>query len=112
MRSGQTLVINCEKTVPNFTADYNTPTDLRTWPTKVIFNQNVWAQKDNYMKIVRSDENFMLGGLNPGAYSMQSGFNIIILSSGDDNVMNKLADTIPHFDRFKKIKIRNEIDTN
>ena len=70
MRVGDTLVINIDKTMPNFTSDYNHKTEF---PTERIFDFEEWRFYNNYMSVVKEDENVDLLG-NKKCFVMNSNF--------------------------------------
>ena len=58
------------------------------------------------MPYVREEENYSIGGLNPGHYTLQPEFRMNLCSSleEEEDVM-ELVSKIPHFDQFKCIVI-------
>ena len=59
------------------------------------------------MKIVRKEENHVLGGTDNGcgAFFMKKGFNMFILFSGPIEDVPELVKTIPYFDTFMKVRV-------
>ena len=55
MRSGDRFVIYVDKLCPDFHTDYNFPPDH--WPSDELFDFQTWRVKENYMKIVKTEEN-------------------------------------------------------
>ena len=78
MRSGDRLVIYLDKTAPDFKNEYNFPPEQ--WPSWEIFNFEKWRQNDNYMKVVRPDENHDILK-NPEKFEMHDNFMLIILAT-------------------------------
>ena len=78
MRCGDRLVIYLDKTAPDFKNEYNFPPEQ--WPSWEIFNFEKWRSNDNYMKVVRPDENHDLLK-NPEKFEMHDNFMIIILAT-------------------------------
>lgn len=73
-RVGKNFIINVDKLMPNFTQEYCDHFDSKT-----ILNYEEWHKKENYIKIVKEDENYdML--MNKGNYTMMDGFTITILA--------------------------------
>ena len=56
MRMGDTLVINVDKTIPNFESDYKS----NDFPTDLIFDFEYWHEYKNYTKILKPGENIDL----------------------------------------------------
>ena len=55
-RVGKVLVIDCASgPVPDFA---NTYTDSERFPAGLVFHSNKWRNKENYMKIVKEEENY------------------------------------------------------
>ena len=103
-RDGKTVIINVDKLSPDFSGQYSSDAD--NFPAATVFNKGEWEKKDNYMKIVRESENCSIGGQNPGHYTMQPKFNVIILSSSPEEERTAaLLATIPNIDQFAKYKI-------
>ena len=77
MRAGKTLAIDCKDFKINFVDEYTAgDTDF---PAATVFNYEEWHKKDNYMKVVRDDENHNEMG-NKNTYMMNADFTIAILS--------------------------------
>ena len=55
MRNGGCFVINLAKVIPDFGGAYNSEPDM--WPANKIFHFDTWTKKDEYLKIVKEDEN-------------------------------------------------------
>jgi len=70
MRAGDTLVIHVDKTMPNFATDYTHKTEF---PTDKIFDFDEWRFYNNYMSVVKDDENVDLHG-NKKCFSMNPNF--------------------------------------
>ena len=70
MRVGDTLVINIDKTMPNFTSDFTHKTEF---PTEKLFDFEEWRFYNNYMTVVKEDENVDLLG-NKKCFVMNSNF--------------------------------------
>ena len=70
MRSGDTFVINLDKTSPDFKNVYN---DEDNFPSYKIFDWNEWRDHDTYMKIVRAEEDYDLLK-NKNCYFMNAEF--------------------------------------
>ena len=55
MRTGDRFVIYVDKLNPDFKKDYNFPPDH--WPSDEIFHFETWHKVENYMKVVKEEEN-------------------------------------------------------
>ena len=71
MRCGDRFVIYVDKLIPDFNNEYNFPPDH--WPSYDIFDFQKWRDNDNYMKVVKEDENHDIL-LNKNKYSMHDNF--------------------------------------
>ena len=80
MRSGERLVLQCGKSAVDFKKSFDSP----DFPVDIVFNYNEWRKEENYMKIVREDENHDLMG-NKRCYIMNKDFDIILLLENDDD---------------------------
>ena len=95
-RVGKNFIINVDKLLPNFNDEYCFAPDH--FKSDVVFNYEEWHKKENYMKIVREDENCdML--MTQGNYVMMDTFTITILARyvNDENCA-QLLQNIPHSD--------------
>ena len=66
MRTGDKLLIDCGKLTPDWTA-------LRqegVFHPELVFDRENWYKHDNYIKFVKDDENYSVGGLNKGMYRL------------------------------------------
>ena len=70
MRIGDTFVINLDKLTPDFHTNF---THDEISPTEEIFDWGIWRHDDNYMKIVKQEENHDLLG-NKKMYSLRDKF--------------------------------------
>ena len=68
MRDGAPLMINIDKLCPDFHEKYNL--EAENFPSDLIFDQQQWLIEENHMRIVRGNENYSLGGLYKGQFSM------------------------------------------
>ena len=57
VRAGHLLVFNFGKLIKNMASDYNSS----EFPANKVFSFAEWRKQDNYMKIVKDEENFDLG---------------------------------------------------
>ena len=95
MRRGETFVLSCGKMSIDFLANYDGGAD--NLPIDKIFNFKEWRKKENYMKIVRPEEDHDIMN-NKKMYEMRKSFQLIILqeNSGDLEAKNQLKASIPH----------------
>ena len=104
MRLGSNYVINIGSMTPDFKSQF---TSDSIFPADKVFDREHWFEHDNYIKFVKEDENFGLGGLNPGHYYMAKDFNLVIVSDAEDEEdIQAQLDAIPHSDKFEKITIQ------
>ena len=75
------------------------------FPTDLCFDSAQWKLKENYIKIVKEEENTSIGGINPGMYFLQPLYNLILLSTCSHETLQDMHLSIPHFDKFHKIRI-------
>ena len=98
MSTGKTLVINCSKGTPDFN-DWNLE---GSFPVGEVLNRDTWSVRDNYIKVVRPEENKDLSG-NEGQYIMAADYCIIVLFSYvDDEKMQKQLACVPGHENFLK----------
>ena len=64
MKEGAPLIINIDRMTPDFWEKYNL--EEENFPADIIFDQQEWLKEENHAKIVRSHENYSLGGLHKG----------------------------------------------
>ena len=75
MRTGSELVIVLDTILIDFLDEFNSD----QFPSHLIFNREEWRKPENYMKVVREDEKYTVGGLNKGNFWMHENFNITFL---------------------------------
>ena len=101
MKNGDTMCISLDKTVPDFNSFWSNS----EFPSADIFNFSEFHQYKNYMKIVKTEENFDFYG-NPGNFSMQKDFRMCILATWiDDKHLKKLMTNIPGSSKMQLIYI-------
>ena len=79
MRSGDNLCIDIDRTVPDFSA----MASAGVFEPSVFFCYEDFAKEEVYLPYVREEENYSLGGLNPGCYTRQPEFSLMICSSAE-----------------------------
>ena len=58
------------------------------------------------MRYVKEDENYSVGGLNPGHYYLQSGFNMSLCSTAaTEEDLAAIISKIPNFDQFRCVVV-------
>ena len=65
-RTGDNLLVDLGKTKPDFRTDY---TSQEVFPADLVFNRTEWLKEENYIRYVKEEENYSIGGLNPGFYN-------------------------------------------
>ena len=100
-RNGEKMLIDCGQGAIDFAAKYTSA----AFDTKMYFDFAEGRKKENYMKIVKEEENLAPGGI-PGKYELTDTFSITFCTqSQDDAVVNELISKIPNSDKFRKIII-------
>ena len=82
MRSGERLVLQCGKGIPDFSKNKLASDAFPLMD--MIFNFTEWRKEENYKKIVKPEEDHDLMG-NKKCYYMNDDFDIIILQENEDN---------------------------
>lgn len=78
MKRGETWVLNCDKQIPDWRAEWNDEEEL---PLCDVLDWEKWHQRNEYMRIVREHENEDFEG-NKGNFELREDmFNIVILFS-------------------------------
>jgi len=106
MRAGKIMAVDCK----DFELDFvNTYTAGETdYPTATVFNFEEWRKKDNYMKVVRENENHNEMG-NKNTYMMNPDFSIALLSQmATEEEFNAFKAKIPNLEHFKVFHVKNE----
>ena len=44
----------------------------------LVFNREKWLMKENYIKYVKQEENYGIGGLNPGHYYANENWSLTL----------------------------------
>ena len=65
MRSGDRLLIDFDAMIPNLKDEWNHDDIFKP---DLVFDRAEWLKKENYIKYVKKEENYCIGGLNPGHY--------------------------------------------
>jgi len=95
MRIGDCLAINCDNLNPNFNDIWTHPEIL---PMDEITDFDDWREDENYMKVVKPEENVDLLG-NKKCYVMNSQFMMVFLYKyTSDEDMVRIVDNIPNSD--------------
>ena len=102
MRTGSELVIVLDTILIDFLDEFNSD----QFPSHLIFNREEWRKPENYMKVVREDEKYTVGGQNKGHFWMHENFHITFLGSfqHDDHCEEQYS-KIPCCDQMLKITI-------
>ena len=102
MRTGDTFVINIDKIIPDFHSQY---TDQHIFPADQILDWDYWHSDDNYMKIVKDEENYDLLG-NKKMYYLMEKFQICILALYEsDEQIFRITNKIPNSDLMVRLII-------
>ena len=109
MRIGDTFVINLDKLAPDFNVKYTHDT---IFPAEEIFDAPLWHNEENYMKVVREDEDHDLLG-NKKMYVMRDKFTIAVLSLYDtDERIVDVCNAVPNSEDFVRLIIERQEDTD
>ena len=103
MRAGERLVLDCGNIAVDFKGLFDTP---GSFPVDQLFNFKEWRKEENYMKVVRDDENHDLMG-NKKCYMMNDSFHIVILQNNEDD--QETADELRAF--IGANNVRDSFDT-
>ena len=96
MRAGDRLVIFVDKLVPDFNKEFNFEPDH--WPSKEIFDFEHWRDNDNYMKVVKQEENHDIL-LVKDKFCMHDNFQLVYLATYQDEAhVQKILENTPHSD--------------
>ena len=105
MRIGDTFCINMDNLVMDFKDRWQ---DDQIFPLDKIVNFDQWRKYQNYMKVVKTEENHDLLG-NKNCYCMNDNFTMVFLSkyTTDANII-KVLDSIPNSDSMDLIIIEKQ----
>ena len=82
LRNGERLLVDCGKGGIDFTNKYNNP---EIFDTHIFFDFVEGQKEENYMKIVKPEENHGIGGINPGfGYVPYHTFSLTFCSEAKD----------------------------
>ncbi len=102
MRIGDTFVINVDKTAPDFNSKF---THDEIFPAEEVFNFVEWRSNDNYMKVVKEDENHDLLG-NKKMYVCRDKFQLCVLATYDsEQHICQVVDAVPNSEDFVRLII-------
>ena len=103
MRIGDNFVINTGKLLIDWDKEW---TDPALFPIE-IFNREEWREKENFIKIVREEENVGLEG-EKNAYDMRDKWNLVLLAqyTSDEELM-LATKMIPNWDEYAKFIIQD-----
>uniref|UniRef100_A0A7S3X935 Uncharacterized protein n=1 Tax=Strombidinopsis acuminata TaxID=141414 RepID=A0A7S3X935_9SPIT len=101
-RTGNNYVFNIGKSVVDFKEMFN---EKDVFPADKIFDREEWNKEENYMKIVKEEENVDLSGYK-GQYVKSDTFHVVIIAAkSDEETLQKQMAAIPHIEKFRKIEI-------
>ena len=107
MRIGDVFAINCDNLNLNFNEVWSHPEIL---PMEEITEFDEWRENDNYMKIVKPEENVDLIG-NKKCYMMNEKFQMVFLYRyTSDEDMVRIVDNIPNSDQMRFIITQKQED--
>lgn len=98
MRIGDTFAINCDNLNMNFIDEWQHP---EIFPLDEITDFDEWREHDNYLKVVKPDENHDLIG-NKKCYMMDKNFTMVFLYRyTSDEDMVRIVENIPNSDMMR-----------
>ena len=104
LRNGENQLLDFDKMTPDLTNEWK---DDAVFNAAFVFDRANFLQKDNYMKMVRDDENHGIGGLNPGHYIASDKWSLTLrISVESEDDLNKWLETVPHKENFKFLIIQ------
>ena len=104
MRGGDQLCLDIDQTKPNFREISRD--DI--FVADDFFNFDWLAERENYLKFVKPEENHGVGGINPGVgYTRNDDFGMCIRSGAEnEEILAEQIANIPHFNTmFNKVII-------
>ena len=103
MRTGDKILINMSKLNPDWTALHKEG----VFHPQLVFNREEWYKEENYIKFVKEEENYSVGGLNKGMYRLIDDSFCLNVCSQADNEEDVLAQAaaLPHKDKWAFIII-------
>ena len=104
MRTGDKILIDMGKLNPDWAA----LTKDGVFLPDLVFNRTEWYKHDNYIKYVKDEENYSVGGLNKGMYRLiDDSFCLNICSQADnEEEAKKQAEALPNAAEWKFIIIQ------
>ena len=78
MRAGQVICIDCGKLKVNFGGE------MSKIPWGDIFNFERFREEEEYNKIVKPEERYLIGMQNQGQFFMRDEFSIVVMSDAED----------------------------
>ena len=104
LRNGEQLLIDCGHGGIDFASKYN---KIHIFDTSVFFDFTESHRRENYLKIVKEEENFGPGGINPGCYIASSNFSMNFSTCAETEAeVNTWVATMPHHSKMRKIIIK------
>ena len=98
MRLGDTICLNLDNLVPDFKTEW---TDEDELPMDEICDFEHWRKEENYIKIVKPNENHDLLQ-NKNMFTMKEDFSVCFLSVyRSDEDMLRVYENIPHSDQMQ-----------
>mmetsp|Transcript_40321 Transcript_40321/g.38793 ORF Transcript_40321/g.38793 Transcript_40321/m.38793 type:complete len:124 (+) Transcript_40321:103-474(+) len=105
MKLGSPFVFFISKIEPDFKKEFNIQ---GTFPTDLIFNFQEFRKRENYLTLVKDEEDLKYFNIQEHL-DLQEPFTIVILSTyTDDASMQKVMDNIPNLDNFQIFKVYDE----
>ena len=98
MRTGDKLLIDFDKLNPDLNTEW---LDDEIFNANKVFDRANWLQLDNYIKYVKEEENFGIGGLNKGYYRAHDDWSLTIRTTAEsEEEVRKVLDGLPHLNNF------------
>ena len=103
-RTGDKILIDIGKLNPDWAALHKDG----VFEPQLVFNRTEWYKQENYIRFVKEEENYSVGGLNKGMYRLiDDSFCLNICSQAEnEEEVKKQAEALPHSGQWKFIIIQ------
>ena len=83
MRNGHFFAIDCGAVQIDWSDEFS----CDIFKTSEIFDYEHFDKSENYLKYVKQEEKYTIGGLNKNFFNKSEDFTIVIVSSGTDETI-------------------------
>ena len=96
-------LLNCDKSFPSWNEEWSCE---ENWPVADFFEWEMWLEKDQYMRVVREEENEDFEGTKGHYHLREVMFTMVILCTyTSDEDLKAFTDLIPCQDEFCKLMV-------